>query len=493
MLSISPPIKGAGHGQYYLKLAAEDYYSSGQEQPGRWFGRGSHILNLSGKVDDRSFLNLLAGLSPDGNVRLVQNAGRSDRQTAWDLTFSAPKSVSVFWAVAPESIGMKAEQAHQRAVETALQFVENTAGYSRTGKAGATAVQAALTFACFQHSTSRAQDPQLHTHALLVNVGVRSDGTTGTLLSKPVFERKMLAGALYQVELARNLRTMLGLSIHPEKVGFHIEGVPKELCDAFSKRRFQIKEALDRRGVNSAVAAKIATLATRSQKQTVLRPALFREWRAAASERGWTPAHAQNLIRQVDRFKTDEKLMTARLRDAANLVSGQARSDLRILGFARTLAIEHGLGAEGMARVLAAMPPCVSKWGARVEWKRLLNRQPWVPPKRQWLRLEKQALLPHAGIKALQKLQLPVVAAEIPMLRIGKPKTFKPKWWGMRWKKEAVIGELRVQDRLLFPKAPKWSPFHQLSLPAMRLTPKRSNWEPEKQQQRKLNKYQASH
>jgi conjugative relaxase-like TrwC/TraI family protein len=112
MLSISNPMKGAGREDYYLKLAGEDYYSAGTERPGYWLGEGAERLELSGKVEAEALRNVLDGFTPEGRRGLVQNAGAFGRQRGWDLTFSAPKSVSVLWALAPQDMKAQIEAAH---------------------------------------------------------------------------------------------------------------------------------------------------------------------------------------------------------------------------------------------------------------------------------------------------------------------------------------------------------------------------------------------
>jgi hypothetical protein len=92
-------MKGAGAGNYYLDLAQEDYYANRAEAPGQWAGAGAKRLGLSDEVQPEAFLNLLRGYSPDGRTALVQNAGAPDRQSGWDLTFSAIKELSTFVAV----------------------------------------------------------------------------------------------------------------------------------------------------------------------------------------------------------------------------------------------------------------------------------------------------------------------------------------------------------------------------------------------------------
>lgn len=249
MLSISPPRKGAdGSARYYTDDQAE-YYLEGQAQLSHWFGHGAGALGLTGPVERAPFYNMLNGYSPDGHQPQVQNAGHPDRQCCWDLTFSAPKSVSVLWALAPEATRHDLEAAHQRAVEQALEYVEEKAGLTRRGHGGKIQERAELVFATFQEGASRALDPQLHTHAVLINLGLRRDGTTGSLKTEDLFGAKMKAGALYQAKLADQLRDRLGLTLQRERVGFSVVGVPKELCREFSQRRQTIEKALQERGV----------------------------------------------------------------------------------------------------------------------------------------------------------------------------------------------------------------------------------------------------
>jgi len=206
MLSIALPMHGVGHANYYVELAQKDYYTAQGNEAGTWFGQGAVKLGLHGEVDSRTFEQLLRGRSPDGRRDLVQNAGNPQRQTAWDLTFSAPKSVSVLWALGADDVRGPIEAAHRQAVETALSFLEETTGLTRRGQGGKRMERAELAFALFNHYSSRAFDPQVHTHALLINLAVRQDGTTGALWSQEFFRAKLAAGAMYQVELAAGLR-----------------------------------------------------------------------------------------------------------------------------------------------------------------------------------------------------------------------------------------------------------------------------------------------
>ena len=296
VLSISNPMSAANLENYFMRLAQEQYYASALEEPGRWYGEGAAQLGLRGTVAREHFHNLLAGLSPDGRRPLVQNAGKPDRQAGWDMTFSAHKRMSVVWGTGPEFVRPALEESHRFAVEAALAQAEAEAGITRRGKGGKIKERAALTFALFQHGSSRANDPQLHTHAVLLNVGLRRDGTAGALQSRDFFRLKMKLGALYQKELAAQLQSRLGLKMEPAKIGYRIAGVPPELCKAFSKRRQSIEKSLQARGEHGAVAAKEAALRTRQRKTSIPRAELFAAWQKEAAAHGWTQADTLNLI-----------------------------------------------------------------------------------------------------------------------------------------------------------------------------------------------------
>lgn len=98
MLSIG----AIGNGNYYLDLARDDYYLKGGEPPGQWQGEGAEALGLAGNVEREAFQAVMKGYGPSGEA-LIQNAGEKEHQVGWDLTFSAPKSVSTLWASADEA------------------------------------------------------------------------------------------------------------------------------------------------------------------------------------------------------------------------------------------------------------------------------------------------------------------------------------------------------------------------------------------------------
>lgn len=323
MLSIAP----IASAQYYLSLSSEDYYLQGGEPPGRWFGRGAGALGLAGEVARDDLAALLDGVAPDGR-RLVQfqrYSGSRARQKGLDLTFSAPKSLSVLWATADTPTRHAIQQAHHAAVQAALTYLEDEAALCRRGKGGTVRERAGLVVATFEHGCSRAQDPDLHTHALVVNVGLRQDSSFGALFNKPLFTHKMAAGALYRAELGHQLKERLGLALTPKRTWFEVLGVPETLKAAFSTRRAQIEAALAERGWVGAKAAELLAKSTRQVKGHVAREQLFSLWQRTAREHGFGIEEATALVRTPERHEPAKPKLGQAVQGAlGQLMKGQA-------------------------------------------------------------------------------------------------------------------------------------------------------------------------
>jgi conjugative relaxase-like TrwC/TraI family protein len=287
MLSIRS-MSGTGVGDYYLDLAREDYYLSGGEPPGMWLGSGAKSLKLTGQVTREELRAILSGFSPKDGAALAQNAGRTTRHSGWDLTFSAPKSVSILWGLSDKETRSEIEKAHREAVEEILGILEREQIETRRGKGGAQFERASLVAAAFEHSTSRALDPQLHTHVLVSNVGEREDGTWGTIVGRPLFENKMALGALYRAELTKRLSETFHISWARTQNLIEATVVKKGLLELFAKRRAQIEELLSIRGESGARASEFAALSSRKDKNLVSRPELFSSWATEALSFGFT-------------------------------------------------------------------------------------------------------------------------------------------------------------------------------------------------------------
>jgi conjugative relaxase-like TrwC/TraI family protein len=344
MLSIG----AIGRVAYYLDLAREDYYLAGGEPLGRWLGRGAEKLCLHGTVERGQLSSLFHGFCPHAGslFRLTQNAGQKTRQVGWDLTFSAPKSVSVLWACADEATRRKIQELHHWAVQDAIDILQDEVAYARRGKEGRNREPADLVIAAFEHGTSRALDPQLHTHCLVMNVGTRKDGTTGTILSKPIYRFKMAAGALYRASLAAGLERELRVVTERVKSSFEVRGVPKQLIDQFSKRRAQVLKLLGNPSLYSSRAAAFAALESRDPKDSPSRAELLRQWQAHGKSHIFT--HDKQFVPQRDR----EQMLHEALSQAVVFLSErQAHFSARdLLRFTADASQGRGVDAKSVCR-----------------------------------------------------------------------------------------------------------------------------------------------
>lgn len=294
MLTISPPIHAA-QGDYYLKLAqADDYYLDASEPPGFWLGQGAAALGLSGQLRPEDFRTLLSGRTPDG--RQVRNADSAKRRAGWDLTWSAPKSVSVAWSQAEAPVRAQIEAALVAAVSVGISYLETVGVVSRVGENGVVRDPARLAFAGFLHSTSRAQQPQLHIHTVLPNLALRTDNKIGTLEPRELYRHQLAAGALFRVQLAHELEQRLGLRARRERRCFEIIGVDLKLKETFSKRRQEIEAALKQSGQSGPKAAERAALASRSRKLPRPRSELFAEWKQVGLDHQWSTRELDLLL-----------------------------------------------------------------------------------------------------------------------------------------------------------------------------------------------------
>ncbi len=367
MLSISEPIKDVGTAvTYYTTSGKEGYYLDGKTKPGRWVGKAAKALGLPSEVEAKTFHNLLRGFSADGRNALVQNAGEKNRDVGWDLTYSAPKSVSVLWAMSSATNRSHIEAAHRQAVEKSLKHAEALWGFTRRGKGGKRQERAAMMFATFEEYTSRELDMNLHTHCVLINTSVRQDGTTGALHSINFFRAKMVLGSLYAVELAAQLRGLTGLVITPERVGFAIEGISKPVCRSFSKRRVAIEKAMEEKGLDGPVAAKVVTRTTRSRKQEVSMQTLTAHWHQEGRTMGFGPEQAQRLVERHNRTQSAVKPLEHGILEAIENFPEQQRSGQNLLRAIRMTAIEQG--ADGQA-FLMALQKAQHSYGQSILWQ----------------------------------------------------------------------------------------------------------------------------
>ncbi len=225
-------------------------------------------------------------------------AGARQRSVrAFDLTFSAPKSVSLLWAFASELVAEVVAAAHREAVAEALAFLEQRAAVARvqTGGVRRRIGTEGWVVAQFGHRTSREGDPQMHSHCLVPNlVRRKTDGRHVALDAGPLFDWCRAAGSVYQNSLQRSLSLRLGVAWGPDHHNTReVTGLSREQLRAFSKRSAQIEAELEAKGaLYEAPALRMqaddeASLATRTAKDHSLTPTLLQShWREEAAAVG---------------------------------------------------------------------------------------------------------------------------------------------------------------------------------------------------------------
>lgn len=325
--SVSKVTKGSE--RYYTDLAREDYYTAGGEPPGRFLGSGAKSLGLDSVIrhKDERLHALFQGINPnDGSVlrkgasteRIYRDKDGTEKVhqpvCAYDFTLSAPKSVSVLWALSDRETRTIIGAAHERAVTEAAHHLEKNGCVTRTGSGGQSRERVKPIFAAFQHSTSRELDPQLHTHLLLINTGIREDGRGGSLDARELFRRQFIAGQIYRDTLRYQLSKELHLQVTDVELkkgrSFEIKGVPEALCREFSKRRQQIEQLISKEDTPKQVQMKV--LATRPRKLRQLnREDLFRAWREVGREAGFNAEQFVKRAREQHYFREADKYLNA--------------------------------------------------------------------------------------------------------------------------------------------------------------------------------------
>jgi conjugative relaxase-like TrwC/TraI family protein len=251
---------------YYERTVAdsrEDYYALRGEAPGSWWGRGAESMRLSGEVAKGQLQRLVAFRDPTSpESPLGRETVSADHVGAYDLTFSAPKSVSILYALAPPEVQQHVVAAHDSAVRDALGYLEDHACHGRRGSSRHGTIRQVggdgFIAALYRHRVSRPVDqpdgtqrvdPQLHTHCIVANRTRSSeDGSWGAIDAKHLYRLATTGGYTYQAALRDALTERLGVDWTPVVNGQADVPLPNldELVAAYSSRRVQIREAATR-------------------------------------------------------------------------------------------------------------------------------------------------------------------------------------------------------------------------------------------------------
>jgi len=351
VLSIGKLTGGAESARYYEQSVAtgrEDYYSGRGESAGQWVGGGAQALGIEGSISEGQLRALLVDACHPLTGELLRSIGGTSVQ-GFDLTFSAPKSVSVLFAVGDEGVRAAVVRSHECAVRDALGYLEREAVQVRRGKGGAVKEHAGgLVAGAYRHRTSRAGDPQLHTHVVAANLARGADGRWTALHAAPLYTHAKTAGYLYQSALRDQLSQELGVEWGRVVRGAaEIQGMPRDVLEHFSQRRAEIVDAMAERGTTSSDAARVAALETRRAKDYgVDESTIYERWQARAAEHGLTAdVLADVLNRDVEPLRDDQ------VRAAAALMAGEQGLTARASTFTRREALQawaelHPAGAD---------------------------------------------------------------------------------------------------------------------------------------------------
>lgn len=277
MLTTSP-IKSSKDAALYFEK--DNYYTQEEGiKHSAWYGKAAETLQLSGKpVDPEEFLRFMDGNINGTQLGKITAEGRQHRP-GWDLTFSAPKSVSILSEVYGRT---EVREAHIKAVKRALDYVESRAAITRLKEGDS--IKRVNTynamFATFTHDVSRELDPQLHTHSVMINATMTDRGWR-SLNTEELYKLNKKAGMVYRSALAIELHKLAYTlrQHHASPEFFEVEGVPQAMIDNASQRAEQIRAYFkDKSIAYDPKLAKQIALITRKAKKSIDREELLEAW-----------------------------------------------------------------------------------------------------------------------------------------------------------------------------------------------------------------------
>ncbi len=317
MLSISP---AAGSTEYY---GADNYYFDDGRASTQWFGKGAAALGLSGEVGRDEYGAMYKGHLPNGIKLGRMKDGEWKHYPGWDLTFAAPKSVSVMAEVVGDR---RLIDAHDKAVREALAWVEAEHAVTRIRQDNKIhpVHTGSIATAIYRHDISRAEDPHLHSHAIVMNATCDANGKWRSLDSRYLWQDLAAkdAGLRYQQALARHVAE-LGYEVTPHANGtFEINGVPRHVIDGFSKRTRDMEAYLAAQGLDRDSATpeqgNVAMRRTRQDKGPEVEPEKQQaRWREEVAEMARGVDEPGRLFEQAERSAAQPEHVADIRRDGA--------------------------------------------------------------------------------------------------------------------------------------------------------------------------------
>jgi conjugative relaxase-like TrwC/TraI family protein len=324
MTAASIPARRGGDYARYLEgktVAPErgDYYLTPDgemtQAPGRWLADPQTLEQLGirrdGPADGEAFVSLMEGRHPQTGRWLRRAGADGGRGGGIDSVFSAPKSVSVVWALGDPWQREQIENAHANAVEQAVAYMREQVPLVRRRYGAGVVEEPAkdLIAVEYRHTTARgvsgasAPDPQLHSHVVITSA-VREDERIVAVASRPVFRAAGEVGAFYRSALAEELaREGYRIEQGTGRDGkyFEIAGVPEQLREVFSGRSKEVARAADKfraRYGRAPERGELRDLAleNRRAKHLATRSDLESAWRETARRHDFGPDEALRLL-----------------------------------------------------------------------------------------------------------------------------------------------------------------------------------------------------
>ena len=348
-------------GDYYLTPDGEL-----TEAPGRWLSDAETLARLGidpdAPVAGAQFIALMEGRDPGSGGWLRPAGADGSRGGGIDVTFSAPKSVSVVWALGDPWQREQIEEAHARAVDRSMGYLNERVPLVRRRYGGQVVEEQAkdVIATAYRHTTARgvsgaeAPDPQLHTHVVITGA-VREDDRIVAVASRPVFRGLREVGAFYRSALAQELAEQdypIERGTGKDGKYFEIAGVPAELRNAFSKRHREIARAAERfrakhgRAPERGEIRDIA-LENRRAKDLSTRGDLQRVWTQTGERYGFGADEAVHLVGAPVHMARERPIEE---RIETTLTEREATFDAGLL---RAVALEQSAGELGPEEAIA--------------------------------------------------------------------------------------------------------------------------------------------